>query len=105
MDKQKIELSQQRLILELSLISTLYKSGSKLSILQITGILNNTRYSNEFIRMALQNLVSYGIASVEFYEKQKTLYQISKFGKYFFEKLLQENSNIKKFSDSIGVNL
>ena len=38
----------------------------------------------------------------EFYEKKKTLYQISEFGKYFFEKLLQENSNIKYFSDSIG---
>lgn len=102
MDKQKIELSQQKLLLELSLVSTLYKNDRQLSISQIRDVLHNPLYSNEFIRIALQNLVSYGIVAVEFYEKKKTLYQISEFGKYFFEKLLQENSNIKYFSDSIG---
>lgn len=47
MDKQKIELSQQKLLLELSLVSTLYKNDRQLSISQIRDVLHNPLYSNE----------------------------------------------------------
>lgn len=104
MDKQKIEISQQKLLVELSVAATLYENNRQLTISQIEADLNNAQSSYESIRVALQNLVFDGIVSVRFQEKQQLLYQISEFGKYFFEKLIQENNNIKNLSNSIGGN-
>lgn len=97
MDKQKIDLYQRKLFLELSIISILYNNKNQISLSQINEALDKSVYTPSFTDLALEKLVSYGIITVVLCDKSKILYGISEFGRYFFEKLLQENSNIIDF--------
>lgn len=96
MDKQKIISYQFELLTEIEIVSILGKKQNNLSISDISKQSKSSIPEND-IHRALLKLVSYGIINVHF-DENNFLYSASEFGKYFYEKMIQNNEQFKEFS-------
>lgn len=94
MDKQEIKKIQHSLSIELAILILLFENKKDLTVFDITNKIKAIKSTDNNIEKALENLVAYGIVTVNFHKNQKILYSISEFGEYFYEKLFPNNKHV-----------
>ena len=95
MDKNDMNMLSNMLFAELLIGTILYKSSSELTISDIKKNPSCETYSEEYIAQIVNDLISYGIVFPRIKDAAQIVYSITDFGKYYFERLSEENKDIE----------
>lgn len=90
------------LFAELLVGAILFKSSDWLTISAIKSISACNSYPDEYINQIIKDLIAYGLVAPHFHGATKFAFHITDFGKYYYNKLAKENSDIGQLIERIG---
>lgn len=105
MGKQKINELLNCLFAEITVGVVLYESVLPMSVSEIKRVSLCNKYSTEYIEQIIKNLIAYGLVFPHLEGGFFSKFTITEFGRYYYNKLSEQNSDICELMKQIGDDL
>lgn len=105
MGKQKVSDIVNSLFAEIVVGAVLYKAILPMTISEIKAVSLCNRYPSEYIERIIKKMISYGLVFPHLEGKDFSKFSITEFGKYYYNKLCEQNSDIGELMKQIGEDL